>query len=89
MSDLMNEFKALLTQLDGKLASTIAPAPQPDAIDAVLAEPERTTAVVSLAGSPEVAKLEEQFVDAEIRNDFGVQLLTFVNSLLTMVVARM
>lgn len=75
----------LLKTLDGRLAAS-GPSARGDAIDAVLAEPPRTTAVTSLRESPAVAEFRQALTDGLIRVDTANRLLTLINSVITRLV---
>lgn len=83
MSSLLDEVNALAGNLD-RLRSLSVPK-QADAIDRVLAEPARTTEVVSVKDSAEMEAFREAVVDGLIQNDAVRQLLSLVNTVLTRV----
>lgn len=80
MSDAMvttGELDRLVRTLDAVLTDT-SETPG-DAIDRVLAAPGRTTAVRSLADSPEIEAFRQELLDGLIRADTINRLLRLIN----------
>ncbi len=85
MSSLTDELKRLLETLDKGIQQ------QPDAgdaIDLILASPERTTEVRSLRHDPVVEAFRQELVDGFIRVDTANKLLNLVNTVVTALLTR-
>lgn len=79
------ELDRLVTSLE-RIAQTVGELRPKDAIDEVLADARRTTAVESLRDAPEVQAFRQALVDGWIRADAVSRLLQLVNELVVRLV---